>query len=534
MIYINRRIKRYCLLGASAILTAMTLVFTNIGLLEWLTLIPLMAFIMDGEKTCDLRKRGIYGYGFFFFMCYYVVVYHWFFNLYPLDFVGDITPAAAALVCFLGCFGLSALQAVGGAFMILLSRLMMRTRLLTRQKYLRPVVIAAIWAIYEWTQTFGWWGVPWARLPVGQTTFLVGLQTASLLGPYFITFALVLVNAAFAMAIAERGSIRTVRVMATVACAVLVFQYGVGALMYLREIDGEETVRVAVVQGNIDSNEKWDFSYTQKTLETYEKYTLEAAEQGAEIVVWPESALPYTVTAENGYGEFCSELARNAGVTILVGAFYPSEQAGDYNALICVLPNGEFHETVYAKRRLVPFGEFVPLRPLFSALIPPLAELVMLDEDIVAGADENIISIPEAEIGGLVCFDSIYEGLTRDSVRSGAEILCLGTNDAWFSKSAARYIHNSQAQLRAVESGRYIARAANTGVSMIISSKGDIICELDPLTEGVLVEDIPRNDCVTLYSVIGNAVVYLFIAFLCVILAYELKWRIARRREKQD
>lgn len=531
MICINKRIKRFCLLGASGALTSLTLVFTGIGLIEWITLIPLMMFLFDDEETADIRKRGIYGYGFFFFMCYYVVTYHWFFNLYPLDFIDGMTPLAAMSVCLLGCFGLSALQSLFGATMILLSKLLMKTRLLREKRLLRPLAIAAMWAVYEWTQTFGWWGVPWARLPVGQTGFVVGLQTASLLGPYFITFLLVLVNALAAVAIMERKNIKLSRAVALSACAVLVLQYGVGAALYFADVDGEESVRVAVVQGNLDSNEKWDFNSTQKTLDTYEKYTLEAAEAGAELVVWPESAFPYTVVESNGYGEFCSDLARRAGVTILVGAFYPSDQAGEYNALICVRPDGEFHETVYAKRRLVPFGEFVPIRKLFSTLLPPLAELVMLDEDLVAGSDANIISIPEADIGGLVCFDSIYEGLARESVLSGAEILCLGTNDAWFSRSAARYIHNSQAQLRAIESGRYIARAANTGVSMMISSKGDIMGELEPLTEGVIVEDIPLNDHLTLYSIVGNTFIYILLAALAALVGAEVFEAYRRKKE---
>ena len=508
------------MLGLSGILTSLTLIFTNIGFIEWITLIPLILFLIDDERTADLRKRGIYGYGFFFFFGYYVVAYHWFFNLYPLDFIGGLTPAAAMTVCMVACVGLSILYAVFGATMILAAKLMMRTEFLKSHKLFRPFVIASVWAIYEWLQTFGWWGVPWARLAVGQTAYIVGVQTASLFGPYFITFALVLVNALVAQIISERANISSVRVLASVAVGVLVFQYGVGTILYFSNNDSENTVRVAAVQGNLDSNEKWDSNSAKRTAETYSKYTLEAAERGARIVVWPESALPYTISESNTWGRFCSELAKEAGVTILVGAFSVSEDGGDLNSFICVSPDGSFHETVYSKRRLVPFGEFVPMREVFEVLIPPLTELVMIEDDFVPGEDANIISTGGVNIGGLICFDSIYDELTRQSVLSGADIICLGTNDAWFSRSAARYIHNSQAQLRAIESGRYIARAANTGASMIINSKGEIMCELDPLTEGVLVEDICINTSMTLYTYIGNLVVYLFIAFLAAVIGF--------------
>ena len=91
------------MLGISGLLTASTLIYTKLGLIEWISLIPLMLFLIDDGKTTDLRKRGVYGYGFFFFFCYYVVTYHWFFNLYPLDWIAGMTPAAAMIVCMLAC-----------------------------------------------------------------------------------------------------------------------------------------------------------------------------------------------------------------------------------------------------------------------------------------------------------------------------------------------------------------------------------------------------------------------------------------------
>lgn len=520
------------MLGISSLLTASTLIYTKLGLIEWISLIPLMLFLIDDGKTADLKKRGIYGYGFFFFFCYYVVTYHWFFNLYPLDWIAGMTPAAAMIVCMLACVGLSILYALFGATVLLITKVMLRTEFLTRQKLLRPFVIAAMWAVYEWWQTFGWWGVPWARLAVGQTYYIVGVQTASLFGPFFITFALVLVNALISQAITERTNISSVRVLSCIAVGILVFQYGVGTVLYFTDRDSDSTVRVAAVQGNLDSNEKWDANSTRITIETYTKYTLEAAEKGATIVVWPESAFPYQVSESNSMGLLCSNLAKQAGVTILVGAFTKNDDGQELNSLICVLPDGSFHETVYSKQRLVPFGEFVPMREFFSTVVPPLAELVMTDDDFAPGEGPNIISTSGIDIGGLVCFDSIYEELTRQSVLSGAQIICLGTNDAWFSRSAARYIHNSQAQLRAIESGRYIARAANTGASMIINSKGEIISELEPLTDGVLVEDICVNDNLTLYTRIGNLCVYLMIAFLVAVAGFSVADKIAKNKEK--
>ena len=150
-----------------------------------------------------------------------------------------MTPAAAMIVCMLACVGLSILYALFGATVLLITKVMLRTEFLTRQKLLRPFVIAAMWAVYEWWQTFGWWGVPWARLAVGQTYYIVGVQTASLFGPFFITFTLVLVNALISQAITERENISSVRVLSCIAVGILVFQYGVGTVLYFTDRDSD-------------------------------------------------------------------------------------------------------------------------------------------------------------------------------------------------------------------------------------------------------------------------------------------------------
>ena len=504
------KINKHLLLAVSGVLTGLTLVLPKIGFIEWLTLVPVGLFLLCQADEPPARRRTTYGYGFFFFMCYYMMVFHWFVFLYPLDFIDGMTPLSALAVVMAGCVGLSALQALFGGLLFLGVRWVLGTRVMTEHKALRPFAVAGLWAVYEWTQTLGWWGVPWGRLALGQTEYTVGLQTASLFGSYMITFAIVAVNMCVAYMLLYRKGFRTMTIS---VAAVMVFQYGVGSALYLWNRDGEETVRIAAVQGNIDSKEKWSLGSVSKTLAIYEKYTLQAASQGADIVVWPESALPYVVEEDDAVGEYCSDLARYAGVTIIVGAFTVGESGSDRNSLICVLPDGSFHKTVYSKQRLVPFGEFVPMRGLVTLIIPPLADLVMLGEDLEAGKGAQVIALEEAALGGLVCFDSIYEELTRDSVLSGAQVLCVSTNDSWFSDSSALHMHNAQARLRAIESGRYVIRAANTGISSVISSKGEVIGSLGALEEGMIVGEVRVNSHLTLYSRIGNLFVYLLIIF---------------------
>ncbi len=502
----DKRYKRFLLLFIGAVFTGLTLVIPQIGFMEYFTLIPFGVFLLSEADKNRYRLRSMYGYGFFFFFCFYAVTFHWFINMYPLDFVDGMTKPAAVAVVLAGCLGLSAFQAVGGGLVFVFVRILFRTRIMTERKFLRPFSAAALWAVYEWTQTLGWWGVPWARLPIGQSSFVIGLQTASLFGSYFVTFAIVLVNVFIAYAVLYKDKIRF---SAAVLASVFAFQYGVGALLYFLPTDGEETVTVAAIQGNISSNEKWSSESRERTFSVYYEYTLKAAEEGADIVVFPETAFPYDVSEGNDLGRWCSALARKAGVTLLVGAFTENEDGEQLNSIVYVMPDGSFHDTVYSKRRLVPFGEFVPMRGLFEILVPPLAELVMSENDIAEGDGANVADVGGVKIGSLICFDSIYDTLARDSVLDGAELICLSTNDSWFTDSAALYMHNAQARLRAIETGRYVVRAANTGITAVINSKGEQEKAIEPLEDGMVVSEVCLNSHTTLYMLIGNSFVFL-------------------------
>ena len=128
---------------------------------------------------------------------------------------------------------------------------------------------------------------------------------------------------------------------------------------------------------------------------------------------------------------------------------------------------------------------------------------------VVPGDSPALFDTEHGRIGGLICFDSIYESLARKSVAAGAELLVLGTNDSWFLDSAAGYQHNGQAVLRAIENGRAVVRAANTGISSIITEKGEIIDYLAPLVDGQLTAEVSLSSQQTLYTTIGDVFVLL-------------------------
>jgi apolipoprotein N-acyltransferase len=143
---------------------------------------------------------------------------------------------------------------------------------------------------------------------------------------------------------------------------------------------------------------------------------------------------------------------------------------------------------------------------------------------MIAGDDTAIIEHSGIGFGSLICFDSIYDELSRESVLDGAEVLAISTNDSWFDGSAALDMHNAQSILRAVENQRYVIRAANTGISSIINTKGEIVSSLEADTEGILCGVLVANSRMTLYTYIGNCFVYLCIlTYIAIVVAEKTK-----------
>ena len=513
---------RFLLLVTSAILTGLTLVISEIGFIQWITLIPAGIVLLTRASDREIKYRSLFLDGLAFFYAYYLVCFHWFVYLYPLDFVSGMTKGGALAVVLLAWLGLSLLQALMGGLVFVVAGIIFGGSVCRKFTLLKPFLAAGLWSVFEWSQTLGWWGVPWGRLPIGQAGYVIGLQNASLFGSYFVTFMLLCVNFLLAFVLINAVKMRTGII---IAVALLVFQYSSGALIYFtKDVTEGEKIKVACIQGNISSNEKWDSSNMERTIGIYSKYTAQAAREGAELVIWPETAIPYDIRGSHTYyADVFAYMAKSNNIYLLVGAYVRNENGELLNSLICFTPEGEQIENVYSKRHLVPFGEYVPLRSLIETLLPPLSELVLSSDDIYAGEGAQILEIrDEISLGGLICFDSIYEELVRDSVNSGAELICLSTNDSWFIDSAALDMHNAQAQIRAIESGRYIARAANTGISTVIDPRGEVKVELGALKEGMVVSDVYATNKPTLWSIIGNGFVYLLVALYIILIFSEI------------
>ena len=514
--FLDRRSFRIILLLLSALLTALTLIFTDLWIIEWISLIPAGLVILRLTEHTSLRLRSFYLYGLIFFWGYYAVIFHWFISMYPLSFTG-LSRGAAVFVILAGIFGLSLLQALISGFAFVIYGVASRNRFLKKYKFLRPFLFATTFTVFEWLQNFGWWGVPWGRIPLGQVDSLITVQTSQFLGSYLVTFLLLSVNMCLAYSILY-VSLR--KIAFTTACFIFSSNFLIGATLFLTNGNEGKKLTVAAIQGNISN--KWDVDTLETTKEIYRKYTLLAAKDGADIIVWSETALPYDLGSSPSIVKYLQDLAQEADATLLVGAFR-SEKRHEYNSLFAFSPDGTINDVVYDKQQLVPFGEFVPMREVMMILFPPLADVGMLDDDLSRGEAGKNIPTEHGVIGGMICFDSIYERVALRAVQNGAELICLSSNDAWFMDSAAIYMHHNQARLRAIETGRYVVRSGNSGITSVIDHTGKVLVEIEPLIEGYVVSEVCFRTTRTLYSFIGNLFVWVLtvgLAIPCAISAY--------------
>jgi apolipoprotein N-acyltransferase len=518
------------MLVASGILTGLCVCFPVLGGLEWVSLVPALAVFFSQAVDKAVPLRRLYRHGLVFFYAFSLVIFHWFFYMYPLEFAG-VYPAVALLIVLFATLGLSLLQTVFAALFPLLLGVISRGRVIRRYPFLQVVVMAFLWCVREWAQTLNWTGVPWGRLALGQATMPVMLQTARWFGPYIVTFVIVLVSGCIAYALLHTDCRR---LCAIVGVGVFALQLTLGSMILLTDAgrSTDKTVRVVAIQGNIGTADKWTVPATE-CYEVYYTLTEQAAKAGADLIVWPETAVPANL-AEYFFGmERLSALAKEYEVTLLLGTFVGAKE-GDYNAILRIDEQGNQAQEFYAKRRPVPFGEYVPLRPLFEIVFPPLLELSQLAEDVIPGKDSRVFDTAVGNIGSLICFDSIYEALALDSARDGAELLCISTNDSWFFDSAAVHMHNAQAKLRAIETGRYVVRAANTGVSSVITPTGKEVTRLEALEQGIVMAEVELRSDMTLYARIGNWWIYLCLGVSALLLGERAVTVIGTRKKEKE
>ena len=384
----------------------------------------------------------------------------------------------------------------------------------------RGMLLAPVfWVTTELGRQYVWDGFPWALLGYSQVTVLPVAQLASIVGVYGLSALLAASATGIAYAIAARGRDRWIPLAAAVVLVAAVTLWGSARLKGAALASAGDSVRVAVLQGNIAQEDKWNPALRDAITDRYIAMTRDALVRGATFILWPESSTPFYFERDLVRGAAIRRLASEGGATLLIGsdqveplravagASQPSAEERYYNAAFLVKPDGGIG-AVYRKMHLVPFGEYVPAKRLLF-FVGPIVEAV---SDFSAGTDPVLLPVGAHQVSTAICYEVIYASLMRGFVSAGSELLTTITNDAWYGRSSAAYQHWDQAALRAIEGGRYLARAANTGISGFVDPYGRVLRRSDLFEQALLVEDLRFLRHRTVYSRIGDLAAWLSLA----------------------
>lgn len=256
-------------------------------------------------------------------------------------------------------------------------------------------------------------------------------------------------------------------------------------------------VRVAVLQASLG-----DTTGELDKLLAYEKLTREAARLGARLVVWPESAVRFRIDSDTDFRVRIEQLARTQGVDIVLNSVTSVPGGGYFNSDVLVRPDRGLAE-IQPKRQLVPFGEYLPLRPLLGK-IPAIAW--EMGEDFRRAKAPVVLRGQSASVGALVCYEAVFPGLAGDLARSGAGFLVTTTNDSWFGWSDGPAQHLQHTLLRTAETGRPLLRAALSGISALVDRRGVVRQRMDLGDKGLLVDDLRPGGAVPPGAALGKAV----------------------------
>jgi apolipoprotein N-acyltransferase len=486
---------------ASGLITALTFptVFggfhlPNFGFLAWISLVPLFYSIIDS------RPRRSFLLTFIAAIFYGGISLSWLYN--ALSEYGHLSGAVSV-----GVLSLLIIMVATYAGCALMFASWFEQKLGVNRFWTLPL----FWVIFEFARNYTPCnGFPWGSITNTQYAYLPVIQIVDLVGIYGLTYIMIVFNSWIAGIIRGHNPVYRSKQAVIFVTALVSFMlfYGWFRLEHIRKDQNSwQSMRVALVQGNIPQSEKWETGQEEKQLSVHRNYNMMLDKSGIDLIIWPESSYQWLVPANInklpkehfGLSDFKFD------TYLLMGALSEEKDGNLRNSALLLDKTGDILGR-YHKNHLVPFGEYVPYRKfLFFArkLVAPIG-------DFLAGDEKEPLFTDRFQIGGLVCYEDVFPEISRGLVNNGANILAVITNDAWYGRSSAAYQHLAISVFRAVENRRWLVKAANSGVSAVVDATGRIISKTDIFERGVIVSQAKLSDKKTLYSKYGD-----FFAWIC-------------------
>ena len=478
-------ILRITLAIASGVLFALAFPSYSAGWLSFLALAPLLIAV---QKAPHAKQAFLLGW--LSQTVAWMVMVPWVVRV--MAHFGGL-PFATGVAVFVAMSAVLGLY--GGVFAAAVKRFRLGAR------FLPWLLVPLTWAAVEYARTYLLSGFPWNLIATALVDYASLIQIDRFAGPYFVGAMIVLPSAVLAWWVTQK-TLSIARVFAGGALGILFLVWwgtGLVASKLNARPNASPSMVAALLQPNITQEMRWN---EENVVAIYRKMidmTIRAADAGAQTVIWPESTVPLSYTETAFFRESIEELSRERGIDIILGsvATDPRRRNSLWNSAFLV-SNGT---TVghYDKIRLVPFGEYVPLRRvLFFA-----EKMVRAVGEFEFGTNDQPLA-GKLRYGPAICYEIVYPQISRTQIRNGADVLVTITNDAWFEGSSAPAQHLAQARLRAIEGDRYVLRAATTGISAYIDPTGRLLESIPMSRDGIIYAKYQKRASITPYVRFGD------------------------------
>lgn len=371
--------------------------------------------------------------------------------------------------------------------------------ILAKLHIITPIVwsltAAALWGVSDWLRSVLFTGFPWLTLGYSQAPASPLAGFAPVVGVYGVSLILVL-SAALVCLFFEKPFRKWRYLLPLLAIWIAGF-----GLQHIRWTEPQgEPVTVSLLQGNISQDMKWREDQLTNSMDTYARLTQESSSR---LIITPEISVPlYRDEVPSSYLAQLATHAKQNNGDILVGMVEAPGRGGEYyNTMFSF---GASPDQSYRKHHLVPFGEFIPLKPVFGWVINVLK--IPLSDFSRGGLDQQPMNLAGQRVAVNICYEDVFgEEIIKQLPH--ATLLANVSNDAWFGRSIGPRQHLQISQMRAVETGRYMLRATNTGVTAIINERGIVLQEAEIFTTTALHGMAQGYSGTTPYVRFGNSLV---------------------------
>lgn len=461
---------------------------------------PTLLFQINGAKT----KKQAFASGYWFGFGYFAVNLSWIGNalLIEAETFGWLYPITIL---------------ASGAFFGLFTAFPALTAYLFNNRLSRWLAFAAAWIVFEWIRSFIFTGFPWNLLG-SVLAFSTGLiQTASLFGTYGLSLCMLLVCGSPFLIFSADKKQRLTGIITALSLIVFISAYGfwrTNGYIY-----APSSTRLRLVQPSIPQSMKWNKETLEQNLREYISLSRENGFENIDFVIWGETASPFPLDFDFRRLQEVTAAVPPQGYLLTGSIRYELSADGSYrplNSMFAINDAGRIVGT-YDKAHLVPFGEYVPFKQFLPESFRPVAQSLA---DFKAGSGPKSISIAgHPRFGPLICYEIIFPYQVINK-KNPPQWLVNFTNDGWYGNSQGPHQHLVTTRFRAVEEGLTVVRAANSGISAVISPVGEVLAAIPLNAKQTLDFNLPNRPTVpVVYGKFGN-IIPLSLAVVCLLIAF--------------